>query len=289
MKVLMFGHNGQVGSDLKSTALRNNISICPIGRKELDVCDYPRLNEILQDNEFDVLVNCTSFHKTDEVESQASKAFAVNSFAVQRMAEFCAAKKKRFVHLSTDYVFGSNLIKSSPYDELDPTSPVNVYGASKALGENFIKISNCDHLIIRVASLFGVSGASGKGGNFVETMIKLAQERDELKVVNDQTMSPTYTKDLAICIWKLLSENVDTGTYHVVNSGEATWYDFAKAIFEKTNSNTKLKACASSEFETKARRPNYSVLSNNKTIKTIGAIRHWDDALSDYLLDTGRI
>jgi dTDP-4-dehydrorhamnose reductase len=167
MKVVVLGPNGQLGSDIfvANTGNGGGISIDGVGRDALDVTDLDRIERVLGPMSFDALVNCTSYHKTDDVEKNASRAFTVNAHAVQRMATVCAGKGARFVHISTDYVFSGDATK--PYVEEARPGPLNVYGASKLMGEGLARHAHRDTLVLRVASLFGVAGASGKGGNFV--------------------------------------------------------------------------------------------------------------------------
>ena len=142
-------------------------------------------------------------------------------------------------------------------------------------------------LILRVASLFGIAGASGKGGNFVETMIRVAKEKGALRVVSDQTMSPTATKDVAEAIIKMIRKDVTSGIWHVVNSGAATWYEFAKQIVDRSGVPASVTPIASTEFPTTAQRPAYSVLDNSKVCNAIGSMRAWQDALDEYLVAKG--
>jgi dTDP-4-dehydrorhamnose reductase len=286
MKVLLLGPNGQLGSDLQraqQAAFHSELTLTPISREQLDVANVDSIRSALSQLSFDALINCTSYHKTDEVEDNATLAMTVNAHAVQALAEVCTEKRARFVHISTDYVFGADAKRNTAYAEADPTGPVNVYGASKLLGENLSRLANEDLLVFRVASLFGVSGASGKGGNFVETMIRFGQERGALKVVADQIMSPTATADLATLILTALSREVPAGIYHAVNSGQASWHEFASAIIELTGIDASVTPCSSDEFPTRARRPAFSVLNNHLASKTIGTMRPWQDALQAYL------
>ena len=195
MKLALLGSNGQLGQDILARADRR-FEIVPVTRAQLDVTDGEALARLLPSLDADVVVNATSYHRTDEAEDQAGLAVAVNAHAVQRMAEVCARSGIRFVHVSTDYVF-SGIDRRQPYTETDAPGPLNVYGASKLMGESLAAISAPDALVLRVASLFGVAGSSGKGGNFVETMLRLARERGEVRVVDDIVMSPTSTADLA--------------------------------------------------------------------------------------------
>lgn len=285
MRGVLLGPNGQVGTDVMALAAARGLVLEPMGRDRLDVSDPAAVRAVLETMSFDVLINCTGYHKTDEVEDNADQAMRVNALSVRAMAECCGDKGARFVHISTDYVFPG--MKGAPYREDDAIGPLNVYGASKAMGESLVRLVGGDHLILRVASLFGVAGASGKGGNFVETMIRVGREKGELKVVDDVTMSPTATADVAKMILSLLERGAPAGTYHAVNSGSATWYEFAREIIARAGVPAEVRPCTSAEFPTKAQRPAYSVLDNARLAAVIGEIPHWTDALDRYLRAKG--
>ena len=285
MKIVLLGPNGQLGTDIRRVYETNGKSdkLIPIGRDHIDITDGEALHSILGQTDFDVLINCTSYHKTDEVEANATRAFAVNAHAVHEISQICAAKGARFFHISTDYVFGGDVGRTVPLVEMDPTAPVNVYGASKAMGETLAQLA-CEQLtILRVASLFGIAGASGKGGNFVETMVRLGREHGTVNVVDDQTMSPTATADVAWMIQRILDGGAEPGVYHAVNSGRATWYEFACAIMQSAGIDAQVSACSSAEYPTRAARPRFSALDNRKLEARIGKIPDWRDALSHYL------
>ena len=283
MKVIVLGPNGQLGSDIFAANARNGggIDIEGVGRDALDVTDLDRIEGVLGPMSFDALVNCTSYHKTDEVEKNASLAFTINAHAVQRMATVCAGKGARFVHISTDYVFSGDATK--PYVEEDRPGPLNVYGASKLMGEGLARNAHDDTLVLRVASLFGVAGASGKGGNFVETMIRVGKEKGELRVVDDITMSPTATEDVARALLKMLQAEAPPGIYHAVNSEPATWYRFAVEIVKGAGVRAEVTPVTSEEFPTVAARPHYSVLDNRKVGGILEGMPSWRDALQRYL------
>ena len=292
MKVLLLGPNGQLGGDIRRAheAADAPFELILLGRDQLDVAG-PAVAETLAGLDFDALINCTSYHKTDEVEDNATLAFAVNTHGVAAMAETCAAKRAKFLHISTDYVFGGDSARNTPLAEDAAMAPVNVYGASKAMGETLVRLANPDALILRVASLFGVDGASGKGGNFVETMIRFGREKGELRVVEDQIMSPTATADIATAILGLLQRDAAPGRYHVVNSGGGvSWFEFARAIIEAAGVDAVVDPCPSSEYATRARRPAYSVLDNARLAATLGApMPDWRDALGRYLTAKGHV
>ncbi len=284
MKILLLGANGQLGSDIVAACGdHGGFDLEPWVRADLDVTNAGELRRRLGEISFDVLVNCTSYHKTDEVEDNATMGFAVNTHAVETMADLCAEKNARFVHFSTDYVFGGDLDAAVPYTEEAPKSPVNVYGASKAMGETLARIANPDSVIFRVASLFGIAGASGKGGNFVDTMLRLGGERDSLKVVDDQFMSPTSTADIADMLFRALENDIAAGIYHAVNSGNTTWCGFSREIFNLAGIDVEVTPCTSNEYPLRAMRPKYSALDNTRLASAIGEIRPWRPALADYL------
>lgn len=288
MKLLLLGPNGQLGSDIKRACVgRSDIELVSIGREILDVSRVEAVGSMLAEIQFDALVNCTSYHKTDEVERNANQAFAINAHAVQEMARACRIKRAKFFHISTDYVFDG--MKSSPYMENDCARPINVYGASKSMGETLAGLEHEDMYVLRVASLFGVAGASGKSGNFVETMLRLAREKGEVRVVDDIVMSPTGTADVADIILRLIDRAAAPGVYHAVNSGHASWYQFARAILAGVDSKATATALTSAQFPTVARRPAYSVLDNAKLCAAIGPVPDWQDALGRYLRQKGHV
>ena len=291
MRVVLLGPNGQLGVDIRRCheQLGEPFELLALGRDRLDVVSPGVIERLFQDFDFDALVNCTGYHKTDEVEDNADLAVAVNAHAVQRLAEVCDRRRARFVHVSTDYVFGGDSGRTDPLTEDDPVAPVNVYGASKALGETLANLALDDLVIVRVASLFGVAGASGKGGNFVETMIRLGRETGALRVVDDQVMSPTATADVARVVLRILVEGCAPGLYHVVNDGAASWFDFAREIIARTQVDATVTPCRSQDYPTRAARPRYSVLDNKKTSMALGPLPPWQTALDDYLRARGHV
>jgi dTDP-4-dehydrorhamnose reductase len=287
MKVLLLGANGQLGTDIAAENERRGIfQIFPVTRDVVDLNDAGRATEKLSSLDFDVMINCTGYHRTDEAESNEARAVAVNTRAVGELAAICARKKARFIHVSTDYVFGGGEDRS-PLAEDARKSPLNVYGRTKSEGEDLALASHEDTLVVRVASLFGVAGASGKGGNFVETMIRLGREKGRLRVVNDQRMSPTGTRDAAGAMLALIEKRASPGIYHVVNDGVASWCDFARRIIARANVPAEVEGISTAEFPTPARRPPYSALDNRKAVSIAGKMAPWEEALDRYLASKG--
>lgn len=290
MKILLIGANGQLGSDLvrEQEQYLSGAEISTLRRADLDVTSFEAMTAVLDRSEFDILINCTSYTRVDDAEAHASEAVRVNAQAPVRMASACRAKGVRFVHVSTDYVFDGQI--SRPYVEADSPAPLNVYGASKFLGETLVRHEYAQgSLIMRVASLFGAAGASGKGGNFVETILRIAKEKGEVRVVTDAHMSPTGTLDAARVILSLIRSGAAPGMYHVVNSGEATWYEFAQEIIRRAGLPARVIPITSKEFAAAAVRPCYSVLNNQKAQAITGRIPSWEDALARYLKSKGHM
>jgi len=287
MKVCITGSNGQLGSDIKKILIKSDkYTIIELTRDKLNLEKIKDFHCILNNLEFDILINCAAYHKTDELENNSDLAFKINSFAANELAKICKLLDKKFIHISTDYVFGGDLKKQEKIKENEIPQPINIYGLSKSFGEKLISMNNPNSYILRVASLFGSAGSSGKGGNFIETMIRLSKERDVLKVVNDQIMTPTYTYHVAIMLEKLLCKSINPEIYHCVNTDSCSWYEFTKEIFTLLNIKTKIVPCSSSEFKTVAMRPKFSALNNEKISQCLDFdIPTWRSALKEYLIE----
>ena len=289
VRTLLLGPNGQLGTDVRRAHAQSGeaVDLIPVGRDRLDLAVPGAIERVLDGTEFDVLVNCAAYTAVNDAEDDPVRAFAINARAVQAMARVCAAKRARFVHVGTDYVFGGDRARRRPLREDDPTAPVNVYGASKALGETLSREESENVVIVRVAALFGRAGTRGSGGNFVETMIRRGRETGSLRVVDDQTVSPTATADVAPVVMRMLAEGCDPGIYHVVNAGAATWHEFAREIVRRAGVGAAVVPCESSEYPTRAERPRYSALDNSKASVAFGALPAWQDALGAYLREHG--
>ena len=290
-RVLLLGPNGQLGHDiLRAHGIAGEpFDLLPLARDKLDVAEPGAVERVLGGLDFDAAVNCAACTRVDEVEDNATLGFAVNAHAVQTIAQACAASRARLLHISTDYVFGGDPEPRRPLREDDPTAPVNVYGASKAMGEALARLACDDVVILRVASLFGVAGASGKGGNFVETMIRAGREKGALRVVDGQTMSPTATADVARVVVWMLTDGCAPGLYHTVNTGSATWFEFAREIIRRAGIEADVTPCVTEEYPVRATRPRYSALDNAKVSAAFGAMPPWQDALDRYLHAKGHL
>jgi dTDP-4-dehydrorhamnose reductase len=282
MKIVIIGSTGQLGTDLMKILL-NEHEVIGLTHRDIEVSDYESCL-ILKKYKPEIIINTAAFHKTDQCEEEPLKAFSVNSIGAKNVATISKEINAITVYISTDYVFDGS--KTEPYTEEDIPNPINTYGISKLAGELYTK-QNPKYYIIRVASLFGIAGSSGKGGNFVETMIKKALNKEVIYVVDDIWMSPTYTKDAAIIIKKILENNLPYGIYHATNKGYCTWFQFAQEIFKLTGLTPIIKPIKTDQLQTKAKRPRFSPLESIKLPKFSIQIRRWEEALREYLIEKG--
>ena len=235
---------------------------------------------MLRNQHPDVILNTTAYHRVDDCESQPEVAYAVNVLAVLNLVRIANELNALLVHISTDYVFDGK--SSQPYTETSPAMPLSVYGNSKLAGEYIVRSLASRHIVIRTCGLYGIAGSRGKGGNFVEIMLAKAFAGDQIRVVSDQILTPTYTFDLAQQIEVLLASG-ETGLFHITNEGSCSWYEFAHAIFEFSGVKAALSPTTSESYKAPAQRPKYSVLENAR-LKTLGLnrMRPWNEALVGY-------
>jgi len=282
--VAVIGSRGQLGNDLVD-ALRNHedFEAIPLTREQADCTDAASVRRALLQVRPQIVVNCAAFVRVDECEDRPQQAFEVNALGALNIARACAEADSLCVYVSTDYVFDGS--KTAPYSESDSTHPVNVYGASKLAGELLVRQSVPHWLIVRAASLFGRTGARGKGGNFVETILAKVKAGEPLRIVDDIRMSPTYARDAATTLVGLIDSGVD-GIVHLTNDGACTWYEFAKQILHLMDVRAAIDPVSSTEYPTRARRPkNSALLSERSLVK----LRSWQDALKAYLVEKGHI
>jgi len=287
MKIMLIGANGQLGHDLVK-ALRPIHDLVPLMHADIEITDPDRVNISMQAHRPDLVLNMAAFHKVDVCEEQLEPTFAVNAYGARNLALACRAHGAALLHMSTDYVFGGDKARTTPYVETDPPAPINAYGIAKLAGEYFVRYLLERYFIVRVTGLYGVAGSSGKGGNFVELMLRLAREGKPIKVVDDQRMTPTYTADVAQQIAALI-ETPHHGLYHATSQGSCTWYEFAAEIFRQSGLSPDLSTAKTGDFGEKATRPAYSVL-DNKALQAISLdrMRPWPEALAAYLNERAR-
>lgn len=295
MNIVLFGKSGILGSYFfKLLAGYDELELFAYDKESLDITDLQSVKTVFEKVKPFFVINCAAYTAVDDCETNLDTALLVNSSAVGEIAKLCNEYGSILIHFSTDYVFdGQN---SSGYSENSAPSPINAYGRSKLEGEKNVISTLPNHYIVRTSWLYGENGK-----NFVDTMLKLAEEKDELNVVNDQFGAPTYAKDLAEAVLENFVEpylkNADTherwldvkkdvfkecpafGIYHLTNSGSCSWHEFALGIFEASGKNIKVNPVSSDEFKRPAKRPSYSILLNEK----LPHLKSWQDGLKNYL------
>ncbi|GAX91991.1 dTDP-4-dehydrorhamnose reductase [Effusibacillus lacus] len=275
MRVLITGANGQLGTDLVST-LSDHHQIFGFGRQQLDITDLPQVLQVVQQIKPDAVIHAAAYTQVDEAESNQDRAYLANTYGTRNLAAAAQKVGAKLVYISTDYVFDGQ--SSIPYKEFDRTNPLSVYGKSKLAGEEMVKTLSDKYFIVRTSWLFGKHGH-----NFVNTMLKLAQLRNELSVVYDQTGSPTYSPDLAQFLKDLLVTD-KYGIYHASNTGMCSWYEFATAIFTEAGIEVKVTPVETKNFPRPAQRPSFSVLDHTSIrLNGFAEFRHWKDALRDFM------
>lgn len=282
MRILLIGANGQLGQDLLAELRRTaEHETAALTHAQIEITDLASVRRALALHQPQAVINTAAFHKVDVCEDEAERAFAVNTMGARNLALACRERDLVLVSLSTDYVFSGK--KAASYVEDDPVDPINLYGISKAAGEMAIRYVWDKHFIVRTGELYGTAGASGKGDNFVELMLRLALEGKAIRVVDDQVVTPTSTHALAQQIVALL-DTQGFGTYHATCQGECSWYDFAREIFRQSAMVPALSRQSTAQSGARARRPAYSVLDNAR-LRGLGLdlMPHWEQALRTYL------
>jgi dTDP-4-dehydrorhamnose reductase len=281
LKILLTGKNGQVGWEL-ARSLAQLGDVIAHDRTSLDLSDADRICSLVRDTKPAIIVNAAAYTAVDKAESDQAAAHAINAQAPRLLAEEARKLGALLVHYSTDYVFDGT--KPGPYVETDATNPVSVYGRSKREGELAILASGCRHLIFRTSWVFGP-----RGGNFLLTMLRLAGERTELKIVDDQFGAPTSSAMIADATARALRVDGAEGLFHLTASGRTSWCGFAREIFKTAGLPTTVAPIPSVQYPTPARRPHNSALDCSKLIKTFGLTPPaWEDGMSECLTSLGR-
>jgi dTDP-4-dehydrorhamnose reductase len=270
-KTLLLGAKGMLGQALTRTWQDQDLVAWDVD--DLDITDQNKVLEKVIEIKPDLIINAAAYTDVDGAESNRVLAFKVNADGIRNIAEAAQAVGAGIVHYSTDYVFPGD--KAKGYSEEEAPGPaVNIYGETKLAGERALIEVSSKFWLIRTAWLYGMGGK-----NFVDTMLKLSQEKNELKVVDDQHGTPTFVNDLAKFTWILINEKYASGIYHGVNQGVTTWFDLAEKIFDLTDRKVTVEPIKSSEFPRPAKRPEFSVLLNNRGPN----MRTWEEALAEYL------
>jgi len=283
LKVFLIGVDGQLGTDIEQCFTSRGIEVHGlIGLKEIDICDYDHSFNKIRSSKPDLVINTAAFHNVDLCEDELEMAFKVNVGGVKNIAGICREMDIPLMHFSTDYVFDGR--KTTPYVEDDCPGPSSIYAISRLGGERVVQYMLDDYYLVRLSGLYGHAGCTGKGNmNFIETMLKLAESKRQIKVVDDEVLTPTSTKDVAEKLYELIMTG-KYGLYHMTNTGSCSWFEFACEIFKLMDMDIDVLPISSEEFGAKAIRPKYSVL-NNTNLKDIGIsdLKHWKTALKNYL------
>ena len=276
LSILVTGSNGQLGMSIQEIKgqFTENIVFHFTDANELDISNEKAVRNFFKNKNYDYCINCAAYTAVDNAEDNKDLAYAINADGSKYLAKVCDEYNCIFIHVSTDFVFDGT--KEEPYTTLDQPRPLNIYGASKLEGERLIQKVAKKYFIIRTSWVY-----SEFGNNFVKTMIKLGKEKDRLDVVSDQIGSPTYARDLAHFLLKIiLDKNHKYGIYHFSNEGVLSWYDFAQAIIKLSNSETKVFPVSSSDYKTKAERPKFSVMNKDETITVFNIeLEPWQNSL----------
>lgn len=271
---ILLGSGGMLGSDVKAELEAQNINYKAYDYPEVDVTNIDTLRDVIT-SDVDVVINCTAYTAVDQAESNVERCRGINAIGPKNIATLCKEADAKLVHISTDFVFDGD--KEGCYYEDDKPNPISVYGVTKQEGDEFVQEIMDKYFILRTAYLFGING-----NNFIETMIKLS-DKELLTVINDQKGSPTHSKDLAKAIIAV-SKTDDYGIYHATSEGEATWYEFAKYVFEQMNLDVNLQPCSTEEYPTPAKRPHNSVLENTHFKENgVFTFPDWHVAVDEYL------
>lgn len=276
MKVLVTGVNGQLGYDVVKELKKRGHQAVGVDRKEMDLTSTEQIKECIETVNPEAIIHCAAYTAVDKAEDEEELCRRVNTIATKEIAE-CAKKLDiPMIYISTDYVFDGT--KDGEYTEEDTPNPINVYGKTKHEGEVYVQELLEKYYIVRISWVFGENG-----NNFIDTMLRLAKDRDEINVINDQVGSPTYTKDLALLLVDMI-ETDKYGIYHATNKGYCTWYEFAKEIFRIADIDIKVNKINTSEYPTNAIRPMNSRMSKKKlkNMKFI-TLRSWKSALEEYI------
>lgn len=288
MRVAVVGANGQLGTDVVQEFLKAGDEVRRITHAEMDVSCFDSVKGGMEEAKPALIVNTAAMHHVENCEQEPLKAYAVNALGARNLALIASRLNAVLIHVSTDYVFDGS--KGEPYLESDTALPLNVYGNTKLAGELFIRSILDKHFILRTSALYGQSPCRGKGGeNFVELMLMLGRERNELRVVDTEFVSPTSTAELSKQI-VLLSRTNNFGLYHASAEGSCSWFEFAAKILEIADIQVRLRVAGPNEFPAKVPRPKYSVLENCR-LKRLGlnSFQTWENGLRSYLASTQRL
>jgi dTDP-4-dehydrorhamnose reductase len=284
LKVAVIGSTGQLGQDLMRAWGGEAVGFA---HQDLDVTDGVGVASAMHLLGPDWVINTAAYHRVDDCEINPALAFAVNTLGAQNAARAAALVEAGVVFFSTDYVFGAqDRERERPYEEGDDPQPLNVYGVSKAAGEQLVMQANERHIVVRSAGLYGTA-TSRKGWTFPELMLEKARNDESVSVVTDQVLSPTFTADLADKTRELIERDAK-GVFHLTNAGECSWFEFARGTFDLAGVEAEMEPIGTGQTRRRARRPSYSALTTSRLAEVgLSRMRPWKEALDDYLRAKG--
>ncbi|WP_461201880.1 dTDP-4-dehydrorhamnose reductase [Anoxybacillus sp. TBDG-1] len=276
-RVVVTGARGQLGTEVVERFRQMEWDMYGYGKDELDITDAQQVMSMLEYIRPHVVVHAAAYTKVDEAEKEKEQAFLINAYGTRNVAVAAEKVGAKLVYVSTDYVFDGK--EKEPYDEFASPHPINVYGKSKLAGEHMVRDFHSKFFIVRTSWVFGAHGS-----NFVKTMLRLAKEKEEIFVVDDQYGCPTYAVDLARSIYELV-QTEKYGLYHISNTGQCSWYEFAQAIFTEASVDVRVQRCRTEDYPRLAARPSYSVFDHMALrLNGFKPLRHWREALQQFLL-----
>jgi len=276
VKILLTGANGQLGKELSHLLPERGHEVIPLNRAGLDITDSRAVARMIQDHASQLVINAAAFTGVDAAETETEAAHATNALGPRNLAVACERAGCELLHIGTNYVFDGT--SERPYEPFDPPNPLSVYGRTKLAGDEYVMRLCRRWYVVRTAAVYG------EGGNFARTMLRLAGERDEIQVKNDEFISPTYARDLAEGIIQIVGAG-EYGVYHLTNSGSCSWHEFALEIFRLSGAEVRVTPVSSAEFPLPAPRPANGVISDFGGPR----LRHWREALAGYLEREGAL
>jgi dTDP-4-dehydrorhamnose reductase len=280
-RVLLFGGSGQLGGEIRKNW--SGVDIVSPAHAEIDITDAEAVAQAIAQHAPDAVVNCAAFHNVERCEAEPHNALAANAVAVNAMAEACAQRDTMFVTISTDYVFDGELGRA--YTEIDRPHPLSAYGVSKYTGELLVTRLQSRAYVVRTCGVYATRASTSKGHTFIDRILTQARNGEQIRIVRDQTVSPTYATHLAQGLLKLLQSDAEYGVYHMVNEGPVTWYDYAREALRIAGMDYPIEPVSYKDWPSRVRRPAFSALENAK-LHAIGiSMPSWRDGIAAYMLD----
>lgn len=280
-KIVVIGSNGQLGSDLVGVLGSKGFAVTGLEHRDIEVTNIDSVRNVLQSIRPVYILNTAAYHNVPKCEADPLTAFQVNALGALNIARVSDELDSVNIYFGTDYVFDGS--KKAPYIEQDAPNPLNMYASTKLLGEYYTLNYGQKGYVVRISGIYGAVPCRAKGGNFITTMIRFAKEKPEVKVVEDEILTPTPTAEIAKNVISIMQSDL-FGLYHLTSEGQCSWYEFAEVIFQTLKLKTPLSPCSVKDFPTTIKRPLYSVLENKRAkVLHVAEMPHWKDSLVAFL------